>query len=144
LNKKISTEYYNSTDGIFLSTKILHSFGRRNGLITQLLLNIWEESVKTNKLLNGFAFLTNEELYNKTAYNLKSNAFRNFMQQHSINKKWKFLTIDTFGVKDGLFFKINLDELFLKIIPRFEKEYELNIKNSAKYGNGAKSKVMEA
>lgn len=78
MNKKLPSEYYDITNGIFLSKKILHSFGRRNGLITQLLLDIWEKSIKENKLLNGFAFISNDELFEKTAYNIKSNAFKNF------------------------------------------------------------------
>lgn len=142
MSKKLPSEYYDITDGIFLSKKILHSFGRRNGLITQLLLDIWEKSIKENKLLNGFAFISNDELFEKTAYNIKSNAFKNFKNCHAPKHKWEFLTTETFGVEDGLFFKINLKKLFSNVIPEFEKEYDCRVKNSTRYGTQTKSEEI--
>lgn len=131
--KKISSDFYNSKIGIFISNKILFSFGRRISFLVQFILNKYDNALIKNELIQGHVFISNDEVYKQTGYNTKSHPFRNFYQTHAVKKHKTFLSIQNFGVEDGLFYKVDFEKLFNEVIPEFEKNYK-NTLSESKYG----------
>lgn len=115
-------KYDEKKEGIFITNEILFSFGKRRSFLVQFMLDLWETSVKENKLINGYAFLSDEELFKKTTYHINTSRFKKMIDDHKLGNKLGFLEAETFGVDGGIFFKINIPELYEKIIPVL-KEY---------------------
>lgn len=130
--EKIMKKKYNERKGILITNEVLSSFGRRRSFLIQFMLDLWETSVKENKLINGYAFLAGDELFKKTTFNIKTSMFKNLMIEHKLGNKLGFLETETFGVDDGIFFKINISELYEKIMPLLKERINQNKINQEK------------
>lgn len=131
-NKKLPSDYYDRTDGFFISKTVMSAFGRRRSFLVQFLLDKYEQAIKENKLIKGHAFISNEDFFDGTHYNYSSDGMKMFLKSFA-NGKWKFLSVESFGAVDGNFYRINVHDLFTKIIPKFKEDHIIALENS-KFG----------